>query len=143
MKTLILICLALHFSSSFALNVLLTVNSTQVSTSPAYSGINLGHRSDLSWLSFVKYTGVNSARSFGLNGLGSYSTLQAFATSAGGTWGHDLLNNTVDSLATFNTSVAYLQSVDGRTRGLAANLYPVLWDLLDFNLNTTALLLIS
>jgi hypothetical protein len=125
--------------SSAPLAVSLTVNNTVVGTSPAVLGTNLGHRVDASWISFLRYTGVNYVRSFGLNGLGiQYSTLQSLATASGGTWGNSLNNTPVASFSTWQSAVATLRSSNGHNEALANQYaYPIQWGLINSNLNTT------
>jgi len=120
---------------------LITVTSTVSGTSPLILGLNLGHRNDLdkSWLSYFKYVGTNSARSFGLNGLGvGYTTLQGLATAKGGAWGNSLNGTAVTNLATFQAAVAELRKPNGHNP-LYQNAYssPVLWNVIEAGLNTT------
>jgi hypothetical protein len=119
---------------------LVTASSAVTGTTPLTLGINLGHRNeqDKSWVTYLKYLGVNAARSFGLNALGSYSTLQALVTSGGGTWGHAMDNTAVSDLTSFYSAVAALRAPHGHNPAFQSTYtYPVLWNLIEENLNTT------
>ncbi len=119
---------------------LVTASSPVTGTTPLTLGINLGHRNeqDKSWVTYLKYLGVNAARSFGLNALGSYSTLQALVTSGGGTWGHALDNTAVSDITSFYAAVAALRAPHGHNPAFQTTYtYPVLWNLIESNLNTT------
>jgi hypothetical protein len=102
--------------------------------------MNLGHRNDMdkSWVTYFKYLGVNGARSFGLNALGSYTSLQAMATSTGGIWGNSLNNTAVSDITSFSSAVRELRSSHGHNAAYQGQYaYPVLWSLIESNLNTT------
>jgi hypothetical protein len=119
---------------------LVTASSPVTGITPLTLGINLGHRNeqDKSWVTYLKYLGVNAARSFGLNALGSYATLQALVTSAGGTWGHALDNTAVSDITSFYAAVAALRAPHGHNPAFQNTYaYPVLWNLIESNLNTT------
>ena len=138
MRVLLLLLLCAYVYST-PLSVLLTVNNTVIGTSPGVLGTNLGHRSDASWISFLRYLGPNYVRSFGLNALGiEYSTLQSLATAAGGTWGNSLNNTPVTSYSTWQAAVATLRASNGHNEALASQYaYPINWGLINLNLNTT------
>jgi hypothetical protein len=100
-------------------------------------GINIGHQYDPSWISFIRYAGVNSVRIFGtLNGVGLSATLQVLATSNGGTWGNDLNGVPVTNLASFNAAVGLLRTTNGRNPNHPW-VYPPVWSQIELNLNTS------
>lgn len=120
----------------------MTTSLTILGNSSDTCGINLGHRftTDYSWISILKYFGVNSARSFGMNGLGTTSTLQSFATQSSGTWGNSMNGTAVTDLASFQAAVAELRKPDGHNPAQALHYaYPVRWSQIDNNMATTDL----
>lgn len=82
-------------------------------------GVNSGHNSDPSWITYMQHMGANGLRIFGLAGnigtsastqLGSTTALQAFVTAAGGSWGVDINGNAVNSYNSFAAAVNALRA---------------------------------
>jgi len=126
LATLLLVASVGLASADTAITLTLS-GATNGTTSPVL-GVNLGQRYDgeTSWTAFLRHSGVNGARLFGMNGLPAGATFNVTNTySAPGTYGsqaqqanfgNDFFNNPVGNQSAFFAAVNLLHSSDYRGR---------------------------